>query len=134
MARFLKAVVTLYCQDIGRAEQFYGGVLGLVEQYRFPRQGVPEHVEYRLGQSTIAISSPKGLVSHGMPAATPGHPFEIGLKTDDVDALIAQLRAAGVAIIKPPFDSAAGNRVAYIADPDGNWISLYHTLPAPEPG
>jgi hypothetical protein len=22
--------------------------------------------------------------------------------------------------------SAAGNRVTYIADPDGNWISLYH--------
>ena len=133
MGRFLNALVTVYCQDIARAEAFYGRLLCLTESYRFPRQGTPEHIEYRVGDTTIAISSPQGLVSHGMPVATPGHPFEIGLKTDDVDALVTELAAAGVTILRPPFDSAAGNRVAYIADPEGTWISLYHnraTTPA----
>lgn len=132
MGTFLKAVVTLYCEDIAAAAQFYGTLLGLTETYRFARDGVPEHIEYQVGSTTIAISSPNGLVSHGMPAATPGHPFEIGLKTDDVDALVAQLSAAGVTILKPPFDSAAGNRVCYIADPQGTWIALYHNLERPD--
>ena len=61
-----------------------------------------------------------------MPASSPGHPFEIGLKTDNVDGAIAELKAKGVTMLREPFSSAAGNRVAYIADPDGNWISLYH--------
>jgi catechol 2,3-dioxygenase-like lactoylglutathione lyase family enzyme len=63
-----------------------------------------------------------------MPSATPGHPFEIGFETGDVDATVKQLRACGVTIIKEPCVSPAGNRYAYIADPDGTWISLYQNL------
>lgn len=126
MPTFIKALVTVYSHDIARAARFYGEVLGLPETYRFPAAGAPEHVEYAVGGMTVAVSSPAGLASHGMPAPTPGHSFEIGLKTDDVDALVAELRAKGVTILREPFDSAAGNRTAYIADPDGTWISLYH--------
>jgi len=129
MASFLSALVTVYSADIARAANFYGGVLGLEESYRFPKEGTPEHIEYRVGSTTVAISSPAGLISHGMPASTPGHPFEIGLKTDDVDSLIAELRSHGVPILREPFDSLAGNRVAYFADPDGTWISVYHRIP-----
>ena len=126
MPDFIKALVTVYSPDISRATRFYGGVLGLRETYRFPASGEPEHVEYAVGGMTLAVSSPAGLASHGMPSPTPGHSFEIGLKTDDVDALVAALRAKGVTILREPFDSPAGNRTAYIADPDGTWISLYH--------
>jgi predicted enzyme related to lactoylglutathione lyase len=128
MTKFIKALVTVYSSDIGRAIDFYGGILGLEETYRFTSLGVPEHVEFRVGSMTVAVSSAAGLASHGLPSATPGHPFEIGLKTDDVDALIAELRVKGVTILKGPFSSPAGNRVAYITDPDGNWISVYHNL------
>jgi lactoylglutathione lyase len=125
MATFLKALITIYSTDIRRAMDFYGHVLGLKETYRFPREGEPEHVEFQLGGATIAVSSPAGLRSHGMPPATPGHPFELGIKTDNVDEAVGVLRAAGITIIKDPSISSAGNRYAYIADPDGNWISLY---------
>lgn len=125
MANFLNALVTIYSSNIVRAANFYGSVLGLEETYRFPKSGDPEHVEFRVGHATIAVSSASGLHAHGMPPATPGHPFEIGIKTDDVDAAIAELRASGVAIVKEASVSPAGNRYAYVADPDGNWISLY---------
>ncbi len=128
MAAFLKALVNIYSADIERSLDFYGRVLGLAETYRFPYEGEPEHVEFDVGGATIAVSSPAGLRSHGMPPATPGHPFELGIKTDNVDATVGELRAAGVAIIKEPSISPAGNRYAYVADPDGNWISLYQTL------
>jgi lactoylglutathione lyase len=125
MPTFIKALVTVYSPDMGRAMRFYGEVLGLPQTYRFPAAGEPEHVEFAIGGMTLAVSSPAGLASHGMPPPTAGHAFEIGLKTDDVDALIAELRGKGVSILREPFDSPAGNRTAYIADPDGTWISVY---------
>ena len=60
-------------------------------------------------------------------SATSGHPFEVGLETDDVDATVSELRAHGVTIIREPSMSPAGIRYAYIADPDGTWISLYRS-------
>ena len=125
MATYLTALVTIYSADIRKAADFYGRVLGLAETYRFPYEGEPEHVEFQIGGATIAIGSPAGLRSHGMPPATPGHPFELGIQTDNVDAAIAELRAAGVTIIKDPSVNLAGVRYAYIADPDGTWISVY---------
>jgi lactoylglutathione lyase len=128
MVDFLKSLVTIYSSDIARAVEFYGKILGLEETYRFPYSGEPEHVEFRVGNTTIAVGSPAGLQRHGMPPASPGHPFEIGIKTDDVDAAVRMLRAAGVPVLREPGLSAAGNRYAYVADPDGNWISLYQTM------
>jgi lactoylglutathione lyase len=84
-------------------------------------------VEFRVGSATIAVSSAAGLRSHGMPEATLGHPFEVGLETDDVEATVNELRAQGVMIIREPSTSPAGVRYAYIADPDDTWISLYRS-------
>lgn len=128
MPALLSAVTTIYSSDIARAAAFYGRVLGFQETYRFPRSGEPEHVEFRGANATVAVSSAAGLSSHQMPAATPGHPFELGFETDDVDTLVNELRAQGVEVLREPAMSPAGNRYAYIADPDGNWISLYQTI------
>ena len=128
MITFLSSLVSIYSADINRAVDFYGKTLGLEETYRFPYEGKPEHVEFRVGDTTIAVSSPAGLQAHGMPPASPGHPFEIGIKTNDVETAVKMLRAAGVEILKEPSLSAAGNRYAYVADPDGNWISLYQNM------
>ena len=123
-----KSLLTIFARDIERSAEFYGKTIGLRETYRFPRDGAPMHVEFDAGGHTVAVSSDAGLASHGMPASSPGHSFELGLKVDNVDAAVAELRAAGVAVLREPFDSQAGNRVAYIADPDGNWVSMYHNL------
>jgi catechol 2,3-dioxygenase-like lactoylglutathione lyase family enzyme len=127
MPTFLSAVTTIYSSDIAKATDFYSRVLGFQETYRFPREGAPEHVEFRVGGATIAVSSAAGLRSHNMLAATPGHPFELGFETDDVDATVSELRTRGVTIMKEPSMSPAGIRYAYIVDPDGTWISLYRS-------
>ena len=76
MPTFISAVTTIYLADLARAADFYGRILGLSETYRFPRAGEPEHVEFRVGSATVAVSSAAGLRSHHMPEATRGHPFE----------------------------------------------------------
>jgi lactoylglutathione lyase len=42
-----------------------------------------------------------------------------------VDRAIEQLRAAGVPVLREPWDAANGQRVAYVTDPDGNRVHLY---------
>ena len=129
MAIFLKSLITIYSSDINKASYFYGRILGLEESYRFPTDSsTPEHIEFNVGGTTIAVSSEAGLRSHGMPPPTPGHPFEIGFKTTDLKSVIEELRTAGVVIIKEPAVSSAGNLYAYISDTDGNWLSLYQNL------
>lgn len=119
----------LYVADIERSAALYRDAFGMRETYRFPREGVPEHVELRLGEVTLGISTDKGLASHHMPASTPGHPCELAFGCADADAALAQLLAAGCTHLSGPFDSPAGRRVAYVADFDGNWISVSSPLP-----
>lgn len=127
MPTLMSAVTTIYSTDLARAAEFYGRILGLQETYRFPRVGEPEHVEFRVGSATVAVSSAAGLRSHHMPESTPGHPFELGFETENVDALVDDLRTQGVTILREPDMSPAGIRYAYIEDPDGTWISLYRS-------
>src|SRR6188768_182570 len=80
-----KSLLTIFARDIERSAEFYGKTIGLRETYRFPRDGAPMHVEFDAGGHTVAVSSDAGLASHGMPASSPGHSFELGLKVDNVD-------------------------------------------------
>ncbi len=129
---FTDVLTILFVADIERALGLYRDVFRMTETYRFPRDGVPEHVELRLGGAVIGLSSPQGLVTEGLPPATPGTPFEFAFGCDDTDAAFARLVAAGCAVVRAPFNSAAGNRSAYVEDYDGNRISIYSKLrPAP---
>ena len=50
--------------------------------------------------------------------------FMINYRVDDLDGLIAQLRAGGVEILKGP-DSDDNGKFAWIMDPDGNKVELW---------
>ncbi len=50
--------------------------------------------------------------------------FMINYRVDDLDTLLANLRAAGVAILKGPDEDATG-KFAWIVDPDGNKVELW---------
>ena len=125
---FKDLLVNLYVADIDRAVALYCEGFGMSETYRFPRDGVAEHVELRLGATTLGLSSAAGLARHGMPPATRGQPFELAIGCDDVDADLPKLRAAGFKVMREPYDTAAGNRTAYLEDADGNRISIYSRL------
>ena len=57
--------------------------------------------------------------------------FMINYRVDDLDELIAQLRADGVEIVQGP-DSDDNGKFAWIMDPDGNKVELWQPLAADE--
>ncbi|HMI91462.1 MAG TPA: VOC family protein, partial [Polyangiales bacterium] len=121
--------VGLTVSDIERSRHFYGQLLGLREEpeMKLPKSmGVVGNVRYGFicGATTIKFWSRGELpVKTGAPARRTG----IRLMTaavSDVDATCAELRARGVTIKSEPQDFAGLARIAFIADPDGNWIEL----------
>jgi uncharacterized glyoxalase superfamily protein PhnB len=50
--------------------------------------------------------------------------FEMFVYVDDVDEVVAQLRGVDGRVLKEPQDMFWGERVAYVADPDGNPVAL----------
>ena len=50
--------------------------------------------------------------------------FMVNYRVDDLDALLAQLRAANVAIVGGP-ESHENGKFAWILDPDGNKVELF---------
>jgi catechol 2,3-dioxygenase-like lactoylglutathione lyase family enzyme len=58
--------------------------------------------------------------------------FMINYRVDDLEALLAQLRADGVTIVKGPEIDENGS-FAWILDPDGNKVELWQPPPAELP-
>ena len=53
--------------------------------------------------------------------------FMINYRVDDLDELLAQLRAGGVEIVKGP-ESAENGKFAWIMDPEGNKVELWEPM------
>ena len=102
--------------DLPRALGFYRDLLGGRVTYEFRGQdGAPVYVGLDVGTSPLGI---------GIPGPTGDGPRHVSpwVYTDDCDAAIAQLRAAGVTVTQEPADQPWGEHVARVLDPDGNEV------------
>lgn len=106
--------------DVGRSLEFYAGVLGLTPGYRWPPEGEgePRFVVVALGESSLGLAQAKTELGEA------GDRFELCFYTDDVDVVMRQLRIKGVPVLQEPEDMPWGERMAFVADPDGNRIHL----------
>ncbi len=104
--------------DLPRARAFYEQILGLKSSAVFEHEG-RHWIEYDLGPATLAItnmSADKWKPSADGPC--------VALEVADFDAAIAHLRAAGVTFCLEPMDSGVC-RLAVVADPDGNSVTIH---------
>lgn len=117
-------MTNLYTSDVERAAAFYCDLLEGQETFRYPGEGSVEHVEMRLGDVTIAISSKDAVREEGLDP-TPGNAMELVIWCDSADGVVTALRDAGTPVLVEPYSGhVSGLRRAYVADPDGNWIAI----------
>lgn len=118
---------SLYVDDLDRAEQFYGGLLGLEKIIRLDGR----HVFFRCGRAVLltfiaeASREPPGpdalpVPPHG--ADGPGHAC-FAVQADQIDPLLDRLGAHGVAV-ESDFRWPHGPRSVYVRDPFGNSIEF----------
>lgn len=105
--------------DLSRSLAFYRDLLSGEVTYRFPPHGVPEFVALRYGPSSLGIAAEPADES---PPSTPTTRFALWIYVDDCDAAIQRLRAAGAQVTEQPADQPWGERMATVADPDGNRV------------
>jgi lactoylglutathione lyase len=120
----ISVMPNLYTADMERAVAFYRDLLGGTLTFRTPAEGTAEHVELRIGEVVLALSSRDAVPRQGLPAPESGHPMELVVGCDSADDAVAGLRAAGTPVLVEPYSHPSGHRRAYVADPDGNWIAL----------
>lgn len=121
---FTEAFPILSTRDLPRLLEFYQGLLGFAETYRFPADGTPQYVGLELG-------SPAYQLGIGEDADTPTGPaqrFDLCVYTDDCDAAVEHLRAHGVTVTEEPADMPWGERAARVEDPDGNRLLVLSRL------
>ncbi len=118
-----KAFPVIYTEDVPRLAAFYGS-LGFEIVYRFPPDDEAGYVSMQRGECTlgvVTIDSPKHLI--GIDVGS-GPRFEMFVYVDDLDACVERLRSDGTKVFSEPQDMPWGERLSYVADPDGNPVAL----------
>lgn len=120
-----RAFPVVIAVDVARCGAFYAS-LGFAEHFRLPAEGEPGYIGLRRGTSELAVvAADWPREQYGAPvAATTGVRFEMFVYVDDADETVATLRAGGTPVLREPADMPWGERIAYVADPEGNPVAL----------
>ena len=111
--------LVLEVEDLGAAEAFYSGVLGLPVVERWPDR---EAIWVMAGERTrIGLWKPQVGLAGGR-GGVHVH-FAMHIPEAGYDAAVALLRERGQEIEEIAFDGAG--RAAYVTDPDGNVVELW---------
>ncbi|MCC6704283.1 MAG: VOC family protein [Thermomicrobiales bacterium] len=116
-------MVTLYARNFTETLDFYRR-LGFQEKFRYPAEGTPIHIEFRLEHFELAVVDfEKGVREHGLNIELGGNSAELVFWTDDTDALFNQLVSEGAPVLSAPSDFL-NLRVAWVRDPDANPVHI----------
>ncbi|HEX2193710.1 MAG TPA: glyoxalase superfamily protein [Candidatus Limnocylindria bacterium] len=117
---FREAFPIIQASDIDRLIAFYTDGLGFEVGYRFPPDGPIDYAFLKLSPLGIGIGRrPDGTAE---PPANRG--WELWIYADDVDTAVESVSRLGASVLEPPADQPWGERVALVADPEGNRIHI----------
>jgi len=124
--------VAITVSDMERSVAFYRDLLGLeVAGQLLLRDNTFKIVYLRSGDAKVELFEFRGIEAEtavGLPDTVGGFKH-LALQTDDVDAVAARLKTAGVTFTVEPKDASGGVRLAFFRDPDGNLLELVSGLP-----
>lgn len=104
--------------DLDRLLAFYTGLLGATQTSRIPDEGPAFYVGLQADNSEL------GLVADAEGAAAAGSRILLSIAVSDVDSLLEQVKVLGGTVHGQPNNMPWGQRVAHVADPDGNAVNL----------
>lgn len=111
--------ITLFCDDLPAAREFYGRAFGADPIFEDEDSSA-----YRIGPTVINLLRAEAAGDLVAPAAVggpgAGARFQLTLEVGDVDAACADLASRGVALLNGPQDRPWGIRTAAFADPSGH--------------
>ena len=108
-----RIVANIAAPDVSAAKRFYQGVLGLdllMDQGWIATYGSPQKASAQL-----SIMSEGG---SGTPVP------DLSIEVDDLEAALARVKAAGIAIEYGPADEPWGVRRFYVRDPFGKLVNI----------
>ena len=119
----MRAFPVLYARDVARAAAFWE-LLGFERRYAFPPGDDAGYVSLRRGAHDVAVTSAAWPVDRYGIEMGAGPRVEMFVYVENVDAMVRSLRESGVHVLREPEDMPWGERVATVADPDGNPVAL----------
>lgn len=115
--------------DLARSIAWYGAAFGAQEIFRANREdGTPQLVYLEFAPGQCLELFPGGQNPIVEPEAPIGY-AHLCLVVDNLATTLAHLATLGVAPAAPPRTGRAGQRLAFIADLDGNRIELMEIPP-----
>jgi lactoylglutathione lyase len=120
----LRAFPVLYAKDVEAVAAFYEA-LGFAAHVRMPApDGATGFVGLRRDGAELAITTEESPRMLAGVEPGPGPRHELFVYVEDVDATVATLPADGARVVREPADMPWGERVGFVADPEGNLVSL----------
>ena len=113
--------------DLTRLVAFYRTAFAAEIVYRFPEDGEPQYVSLRLGTQSLGVSP-----DPTVPSAEAQGRVSLRLYVERCDQAFESAVGAGATAVSPPADMPWGERVAEVADPDGNRLHLGQAPDQPE--
>jgi lactoylglutathione lyase len=120
----LRAFPVIYARDVEAVAAFYEK-LGFQEGFRMAAEdGSAGFIRLERDGVELGVTTEESprMLAGVQPGPGPRH--ELFVYVTDVDATVAQLRDAGTTIVRDPADMFWGERLAYVADPEGNLAVL----------
>ena len=120
-----RAFPVVYSSDVERTAQFWE-LLGFRRHYQLPADGAPGYVGLRSDESAaeLAVTDARWAVDRYGLSIGDGPRFEMYIYVANLDAVVRQLADADVPILRQPEDMPWGERIATVADPEGNPVAI----------
>jgi lactoylglutathione lyase len=120
----LRAFPVIYARDVEAVAAFYVR-LGFEEGFRMPTDdGLAGFIRMQREGVELAVTTEDAPRMFAGVEPGPGPRHELFVYVADVDATVAALRDAGASIVAEPADMFWGERLTYVADPEGNLVVL----------
>ena len=120
----------LNCTDILNTRSFYERVFGASQVYQFPDTGDPVYLSLAVGGGSLALGVGTNPAMYGeVPLPATGHAVDVCIYVPDLDAVLAAAPECGGRLAVPATETPWGERVAYVADPEGTMLLVIQLPP-----